>query len=513
MKITKVAEDLTAGLAEVLDIPPERYESAERSYKSVGEWLERAGSRFETIPSKVYTQGSFRLGTAIRPISGDEHYDLDIVCEFQLNKRNITQQQLHRDLGYELGLYASSHGMERPDGWDRCWTLNYSEKAQFHMDVLPCVPDASRQRQLREASKVTLDFVEKSVAITDKKHHNFSNYADDWPISNPNGYADWFYQRMKPAFDARRKAMMLMEKRASISEIPEFRVKTPLQSSIQILKRHRDMQFSEQGDLKPSSIVITTLAAHAYSQESAILGSLFSILDKMDSFIEKRGDRYWIPNPSDPRENFAERWNNNLKLKDAFDDWLQTARTDFRDAAQKDLVPEFIQSLAPRMGRQLLESAVSRQSNPALRNALARTGGLGSALQRILDAPHRRPPAWPIVQSGRVEIISATAERIGFRPIAFSSDSTPLPKNRKLLFKAQTNVAPPFKVFWQVVNTGSDAIEARGLRGGFDEGTSESAGLMRKENTQYSGSHSIECFIVKSGYCVARSGPFIVNIQ
>ena len=35
---------------------------------------------------------------------------------------------------------------------------------------------------------------------------------------------------------------------------------------------------------------------------------------------------------------------------------------------------------------------------------------------------------------------------------------------------------------------------------------------MRQESTSYSGTHTIECFIVKNGYLVARSGAFVVNI-
>ncbi|WP_368514732.1 cyclic GMP-AMP synthase DncV-like nucleotidyltransferase [Rhizobium sp.] len=39
---------------------------------------------------QVYCQGSFRLGTAIRPLTDDEEYDVDSVCEFRL----LTRQQL-----------------------------------------------------------------------------------------------------------------------------------------------------------------------------------------------------------------------------------------------------------------------------------------------------------------------------------------------------------------------------------------------------------------------------------
>ena len=52
-----------------------------------------------------------------------------------------------------------------------------------------------------------------------------------------------------------------------------------------------------------------------------------------------------------------------------------------------------------------------------------------------------------------------------------------------------------------------------GLRGGFDRGIVERGSIKRVEHTEYAGMHTIECFIVKSGYLAANSGPFVVNIK
>jgi hypothetical protein len=87
-----------------------------------------------------------------------------------------------------------------------------------------------------------------------------------------------------------------------------------------------------------------------------------------------------------------------------------------------------------------------------------------------------------------------------------------LPKNSSLLFQAETDVPTPYTVHWQVVNTGLEAANANSLRGGFDVGLVEKGSIERKESTSYSGAHTIECFVVKNNYLVARSGAFIVNI-
>lgn len=89
----------------------------------------------------------------------------------------------------------------------------------------------------------------------------------------------------------------------------------------------------------------------------------------------------------------------------------------------------------------------------------------------------------------------------------------PLKKGGDLRFEAQTNIQPPYSVYWQVVNTGREAEAKGGLRGGFEPAVANAAGLVRKESTEYRGTHSIECLVVKNGTCVARSEPFIVTIS
>jgi len=497
------AEDWFDKLANAINLPDAKYEAADRSYKSVSKWLEREGSQFEHIDFDVYTQGSFRLGTAIQPFDRDEEYDLDIVCEFKLPKPRQTQASLHAALGRELQEYAQRYGMDSPSAWDRCWTLNYADSAQFHMDVLPCVPDASRQRQLLESQGLPLTFVESSVSITDRKHPKFSVISDDWPASNPNGYAQWFYERMRPAFEARRRHIMLTEDRADVADIPDFRVRTPLQLAIQILKRHRDVYFSTRDPaLRPASIIITTLAAHAYQQESTVLQALNSILQTMPIHIAVNGGRYVISNPSAPRENFADAWNENPAKAQAFMAWARAARLDFVTARGEANPAAFINELAPRLGRNLMESAFA--STPT-------TGLSNWKVSRLIKAKHRQAPEWPVSSNGKVTL-TAQVQRNGFRTQALALDGADVSLESKLTFRAETTVPAPYDVFWQVVNTGMAATDADDLRGTFDRPKAEHGHLSRTEHARYPGTHSIECFIVKNGFVAARSGLFVVNI-
>lgn len=511
--LTPEAERLLDDLAASLAISPSRYEAAERSYKSVGEWLSRPGSAFARVGTTIYAQGSFRLATVIRPVNDDEDYDLDVVCEVVMPKSTMSQAEFKALMGKELTAYANAHSMATPTESRRAWRLDYADGAQFHMDVLASVPDGARQRMLLEARGLTSTYAQSAIALTCREHPNFYIHSEDWPTSNPKGYSEWFKLRMGPLFNLKRRGMQLAEAKASIEEIPEYRVRTPLQAAIQILKRHRDIRFIDDAENRPISIVITTLAAKAYNQEATIGAALFGILDRMDSFIDYRDGVAWIENPADPRENFADKWQKHPEKAQAFRDWLEEARADFEAAARMSDLDELIDLLSPRLGRKLVESAANARRPTSLSTTVAKPTYVGKKLRRILNAPHKEQLHWPEVTQGIVRVTHANASRSGYRQRRVLNDGEPIPKFWSLDFEAKTDVPLPYDVYWQVVNTGIEASEAGGLRGGFDQGIAGRGTLTHHESTSYAGSHSIECFIVKNGYCVARSGAFVVNIK
>jgi len=521
---TKTAEEILEDLATELEIPDDRFESAERSYRSVGNWLERPESCLAPFKPEIYPQGSFRLGTVTKPANGEEHYDLDVVCELRLGKDRITQAQLKEMLGKEVEAYAERHSMAEPGESRRCWTLEYADGAQFHMDLLPAVPDGLRQRLLLEARSLDTTWSGTAIAITDRDHPNFKVTSGDWPSSNPKAYSTWFVDRMRVVLEARKSALA-SQTHARAEDIPDYKVKTPLQHAVQILKRHRDVTFADRPHERPISIILTTLAAKSYRQEARISEALFSILAGMDRHIETRQEFrdgrakpvHWVANPTDPRENFADRWEEFPERRDAFYEWLRTAREDFAAAAREYDPRRVVEALAPRLGRPLVERA-ARRRHPVPSAALSALSGVGARIatlvQGIASAPHRKAAPWTPVPSGTVRIARATYRRQGFRPKLFASGGPLLPKHADLTFEAVTSIRRPFKVYWQVTNTGGEALQAPGgRRGDFHEGQATRGHLIRHEGTLYSGSHGIECFIVRDGKMLARSGVFVVNIQ
>lgn len=127
-----------------------------------------------------------------------------------------------------------------------------------------------------------------------------------------------------------------------------------------------------------------------------------------------------------------------------------------------------------------------------------------------LQASHRQKPAWPMSHGG-VAFISAKVIGSDGKPVEYINNGTPLGKGCSLHFKATTGVKRPFSVKWQITNTGDEARKANCLRGYFED--SDEGPMGKREATSYSGSHSVQCFIIKRGVCVAKSRDFIINIK
>ena len=322
---------------EQLDLPDSAYEKAVNRYESLGDWFDREDSQVNDFNPHIFAQGSFRLGTAIKPLNGNESYDLDLACKLRsgITKQNYTQVELKRLIGNELeGYRVAKQIKEELEEKHRCWRLEYQDDISFHMDIVPCIPEDDDTQALLMKSITSSGIGESlaqatsstTVSITDDRHESYDKICGHWLISNPEGYATWFESQM-----SNQSTFMIMEK-AQVDDIPLYRRKTPLQQVIQLLKRHRDSMYIQNEDCKPISIIITTLSSKAYNGERDIATALENVLGSMKEYINPSYPR--VPNPVDPNEDFADRWSmpqyQHLRLEDNFNAWLYQAKEDFR---------------------------------------------------------------------------------------------------------------------------------------------------------------------------------------
>jgi len=335
MLLSDKSDLLLRKMVELIELPDSAYEKAKDRYNDIGEWLGRDESLCKENDPHIYPQGSFRLGTAIRPLHEKEEYDLDLACNLRkgLSKKTHSQKELKELVGNEIKTYRTARRIETPPKEKhRCWRLEYQDSLSFHMDIVPCIPFDEFQQGIllsemlnkREDQTIAKIASRLAVSITDDRHEYFDSICDNWNISNPEGYAKWFEYRMK------QNRQMIVEK-AQVSDLPLYPKKTILQRSVQLLKRHRDQMFKNDSDVKPISVIITTLASRAYQGESNILQALDNILTKMGQFVNQSIPR--IPNPVNPNEDFADRWSmpqySHLHLEENFWNWLRQAKNDF----------------------------------------------------------------------------------------------------------------------------------------------------------------------------------------
>ena len=209
------------------------------------------------------------------------------------------------------------------------------------MDILPSIPDPKNGR-------------ETAIAITNKQGVIYS-----WSGSDPQGYGIWFDARNQSAFSqvvSEQKRLIFSREPAvfaRIEDVPNQLVRTSLQRSTQIMKRHRDVMFNNNAinDYRPISMIITTLAGHLYSGESDIFDALAGIVSQLqghavlmqgalpggrlsDMALIRRlpNERWYIANPVNPEENFADRWHeDNHARARAFFQWVARIKEDLID--------------------------------------------------------------------------------------------------------------------------------------------------------------------------------------
>jgi len=306
-----VAANLLGRLADDIDITPTQYARAKNAYETVGEVVQNAGGTI-LANAKVFPQGSFAIGTVIKPVDREDgEFDVDLACRLDVKASAIAPQQAKAMLGNALkadGRYQPKL-REKP----RCWRIEYA--GDFHLDICP------------------LAIVNPQLdAIPDRE-------LAQWVPTAPERYAEWFNKFADRVRDIRFAKDVALE--AHVDPFPEASEnKGWLRRVVQLLKRHRDQwRLSARDELKefaPISIILTTLSARVvernpefFSAERRPFEVVHAIVHGLAGGIEVRDaagkPEVWIQSPV-AHENFANRWKDDRKWQEAFQAWLADAK-------------------------------------------------------------------------------------------------------------------------------------------------------------------------------------------
>ena len=352
----KQFNEILEELGKNLDISETEHKIAVASYVSVGEWLSDEESSLAPYNPQILPQGSFLLGTVIKPTNGKDDIDIDLVCQLTGKNPTWTQAILKQKVKERLEAKATYKEMLGSEG-RRCWTLKYrdeSDSKKYHLDILPSIIAEDYLVISQNAFSNLYDnkFDNIAIRITDTEEQNYKTEtnSDLWLKSNPFGYAKWFY----------KKATIVEQNNVinqSVSPAPKYQTKKlPLQRVVQILKRHRDMMFNGD-DEKPISIIITTLAAKSYNKQTNIIDALNSVIDNIELHIDERYDQIrgkfykFIGNPVNAEENFADKWRENINKEKKFYKWLKQVKFDLQTATEQKGIYRIQESLSKSFGK------------------------------------------------------------------------------------------------------------------------------------------------------------------
>ncbi|WP_220763363.1 nucleotidyltransferase [Flavobacterium sp. UMI-01] len=291
-------DELLAIIASNLELDATRKQQMESAYRAVNDVLSKDEEFFKNITISVYAQGSLLIDTTIKPLSGEE-FDLDIVLHIKDSYRNYTPSEIYEALYRVL----SNHDTYRPllQRKNRCIRIDYN--SDFHMDILPgCIITINNNR----------------LMIAENERRN------SWSRTNPKDYGTWFKEiaeRNKGSFILNERYNLMLKAKVETEDLPlEVYQKTPLQSTVQIVKRYRDLFYQDKDTSKMpavSSIVLTTLIAQCHEGNLSIKEALVNATQKLRKLAEGyklRKEKFAVYNPVDnhedkeKRENFTDSW-------------------------------------------------------------------------------------------------------------------------------------------------------------------------------------------------------------
>ncbi len=320
-------------------------ESARQQYGAIGNWLGSSALPLLTC-TRIYPQGSVAHGTTVRPI-GKNEYDVDLIAFLTGATKWTSPAFVKQIIGDRLranGLYR-----DKLEEMPRCWRINYANN--FHLDITPSIrnPDCPNGGEL----------------VPDKN-------LGEWKPSNPQGFCDRFAARalLRPVRPLAKRSALAAAADAEIVPFPtKATVRGVLRRAVQLLKRHRDIDFQTlDTSLAPLSIIITTLASKAYEYcvTSFVYENDFDLLldtvRYMPHFIERRvifGElHYFIWNETTQGENFAEKWNKERSRADQFYRWHSVALHEFTRLLEFEGLDAMASELGGYLGNDLARATV-----------------------------------------------------------------------------------------------------------------------------------------------------------
>ena len=205
---------------------------------------------------KMEPQGSYALGTLIKPVDDNDEYDADI--QVVMNPNSSWRPKDYLDAVYDT-LRKNETYADKVRRKTRCVTVDYA--GDFHLDVVPRVTFGG-------------------------KHHVCNSTTNEFEETDGVGYRDWFNEKNRITGGNLKRV-------------------------VRLLKHLRD----HKKNYTVKSILLTTLAGNAiYASDegtegvSTVADTLVTVLSRMDDYLRQHPNMPEIKNPVLPSETFNRHW-------------------------------------------------------------------------------------------------------------------------------------------------------------------------------------------------------------
>ncbi len=469
----KLIEPFNNFLRDTVNLNQTRIDTLEEKVETIKTVLNE--SDYKARIRSFSPQGSWAHKTIIKP-QPNKGFDVDLLMF-------LDPLEGWSPADYIENLYSvfQNHGTykDKVSRNTRCVMIDYA--GDFSIDIVPIL--------------VEQNFSELTYKICNRKTNRFEPTA-------PQAYSEWLCQKNS------------------------LTGSNQLRKVIRLMKYLRDIK----GTFSAKSILLTTLlGSRVLDQDNSstftdLPTTLKVLLKRLDDWLQKYPEMPIISNPVLPNENFNRHWDQdkyeNFRRKvNQYRTWIDEAysETDRSESIVKwqrvfgeDFAKGEMASSGSRMAKRSDEKDVVEEVKLKGTSVLAKISS---------DLPHVKAPIWRFHSSKFNVMVNATeyASLHGKQSIRRFGSGEILQTNRSICFQAVTESGVRFsdheyKVFWQVVNTGQEALEESALRGGFYK--SEEYGI-RWESTKYHGAHWVRAFVIlkRTNLVVGVSDRFFVVVD
>ena len=250
--MTKNNQEFADFLKNDVNLNPGRLDRLETAVGGVNDHLKKNLPGYQ----KMERQGSYALGTLIKPVDDNDEYDADIQIVMNPNSQWEPKDYV---LAGNRALAGNKTYADKLRLKTRCVTVDYA--GDFHLDVVP------------------------RVTIKDK-HYVCNRIDNKFEETDGDGYRDWFNEKNRIT-------------------------KGNLKRVVRLLKHLRD----HKNTFIAKSILLTTLAGNTIraSDEgteavSTVADTMDTVLSRMNDYLQRHPNMPEIKNPALATENFNRHW-------------------------------------------------------------------------------------------------------------------------------------------------------------------------------------------------------------